>query len=161
MMPMVIQDYIYGHVEKDVPYEELRDKAQAMVGNKLATAMGPSPMDIGEVNWQPAEANTEEGDYSVDAVWPGAQCHNCGGYGHFARDCPPKGLGKGGNKGFVKGGAKGSGTGGFKGNDKGAGKHASAAKALVKAEDEEDREALQTSCQGNCWKCGRAGHQAA
>ena len=99
MMPTTIQDYIYGHVEKDVPYEELRDKVQAMVGNKIATTMGPAPMDVGAVAWQPTagEASADDGgEWGVDAVWPSTQCHQCWGYGHLARDCPTKGPGKGG-----------------------------------------------------------------
>ena len=73
------------------------------------------------------------------------QCHTCKGWGHMARDCPSKGMGKGG-KGFggktnfpyyPKGGYKGKGEG-KDGGGKGKGK----------------------SIIGDCWKCGKTGHRA-
>jgi len=147
-------------VEKDVAYEELRDKVQAMVGNKIATTMGPAPMDVGEVNWQPAAgeaAGEDGGEWGVDAVWPSTQCHQCGGYGHLARDCPTKGPGKGG-KGAEKGGFKGFVKGGFKGVEKGAGK-GGGGKGTWKGGG--GKGGPGKGYQGTCWKCGRVGHKAA
>ena len=84
MMPAVIQDFIYANIDKGTTYIALRDKVQAMVGNKIAVSMGPAPMDVGEV--------VDEEDWEVDAVWPTSQCFKCGGHGHFARDCATKGM---------------------------------------------------------------------
>ena len=42
MMPSVIQDYIYTHVDKKTSYEEMKDKVKAMVSNKLASNMAPA-----------------------------------------------------------------------------------------------------------------------
>lgn len=111
MMPAVIQDFIYANIDKGTTYIALRDKVQAMVGNKIAVSMGPAPMDVGQV--------VDEEDWEVDAVWPTSQCFKCGGHGHFARDCATKGDGKGGGGG--KGGSGGKG-GGEKGMQKGSGK---------------------------------------
>ena len=44
-------------------------------------------------------------NHEIDAVGTQVQCNKCSGWGHFARDCPSKGKGKGGGKtGTIKGG---------------------------------------------------------
>ena len=99
IMPIAIQDYIYTHVEKDSGYEDLKEKVRSMVSNKVAADMGPAPMDIGDVKGQADEWGNEyenqyEGDREVDVVYGDYRCRNCGGYGHFARECPSKGKAK-------------------------------------------------------------------
>ena len=107
-------------------YDELRDKIQAMVSNKIAVSGGPTPMDVGEIAGKGGEGDRWQtgDDWEVDAVWPTSQCHRCGGYGHFARDCATE---KGFEKGKGKGGDKGKGKG-LQNTPKGVGKGASKGK---------------------------------
>ena len=140
MMPLVIQDFIYTHVDKDTKYEEIKDKVKAITGNKLAMNMGPAPMDIGELK------GGEEED--VGLVGAHVQCHRCHGYGHLARDCATsKGKGKTDYKGSSKGDGKASWKSGGKGDGKGYSK--GSGKAAGKG------------YQGICRRCGKVGHKAA
>ena len=70
------------------------------VSNKVAQASGPTPIHIGEVY----DGYGYDGEYEqeITAVGSHVQCHGCGGWGHFKRDCPStakgskgKGTGKG------------------------------------------------------------------
>ena len=153
MMPGPVQDYIYSHVEKDVRYDELRDKIQAMVSNKIAVSGGPTPMDVGEIAGKGGEGDRWQtgDDWEVDAVWPTSQCHRCGGYGHFARDCATE---KGFEKGKGKGGDKGKGKG-LQNTPKGVGKGAS------KGKGGSQKGGSGKGYQGACWNCGKVGHKAA
>ena len=151
MMPAVIQDFIYANIDKGTTYIALRDKVQAMVGNKIAVSMGPAPMDVGQV--------VDEEDWEVDAVWPTSQCSKCGGYGHFARDCATKGDGKGGGGG--KGGSGGKG-GGEKGMQKGSGKSGGGKGYFEKGKGKGwQKGGGGKGYQGTCYKCGKVGHKAA
>ena len=123
-MPAAIQDYIYTHADKETQYVQLREKVRAMIGNKMSMNSGPTPMDIGVLgrgeyddHYHGDEYCSE--DYEVDGINDDT-CRRCGGYGHYARECPTKGKGKG-NYG-VKGkgdynnyGVKGKGNYGAKG----------------------------------------------
>ena len=140
MIPRDLQDMVFqlGHGGADLKYIEVRDKVMS-VANHRSLMVTPTPMDIGRVSVETEEWQEEwwEDDVEVDAVGKG--CHRCGGWGHFARDCPtPKGKGKG--KGVGKGGKGEYATnkgGGKKGSGKGSG------------------------YQGSCWNCGKVGHKAA
>lgn len=168
MLPAAVQDHIYTTIVKGTKYDELRDKIQAFIGNKLAVNMGPAPMDVGEVWWQAgdAEGGDNHDDLGVDAVWPTSQCHRCGGFGHFARECAtPKGGGKGGDAGgkgdFEKGKGKGFDKGGFKGGfSKGMGKGKGFGKDFTKGGFKGGGGGGK-GYQGTCWKCGKIGHTSA
>ena len=170
IMPIVIQDYIYTHVEKDTGYEELKERVRSMVSNKVTASAGPAPMDIGDVKGQGDEwgheyENGYGDEHEVDVVYGDYRCRNCGGYGHFARECPSKGKGKGKGgdkgkgKGFAKGGAaKGDGWG-TKGEGKGFGKASYGYGAKGKGQVQNDK-GKGKGYQGTCWNCGKVGHKA-
>ena len=166
MLPSSLQDYIYTHIDIKTTYDELKEKLRAMVANKVATNMGPAPMDIGNVgrqergeeDWrgQEEEQGYYEEEQQVDAVSGHLQCRTCQGYGHFARECPSRPAGKGDKgkgKGFVnfKGGKGGKGKGGGYGYNPGKGFQ----------NNNFGNKGKGKGYQGMCFRCGKVGHKAA
>ena len=148
MMPVQIQDHIYTTVGKGSKYEEVRDKVQAVVSNKIAINMGPAPMDVGLIGRGDDDQNYYEDDeWNVDGISPNTNCYRCGGYGHLAKDCATaKGGGKGNGKGPDGKGKGYLGKGDGK-NNYGKGKDAG-------------KGGKGKGYQGTCWKCGKIGHKA-
>ena len=99
-MPLVIKEYIYVNVQPDTQYKVIIDKVKTLIRNKVTT--GAVPMDIGHVQAGERDCAEDESKgcpgehYDVDALGFRGRCNNCGGWGHFARECPSKGHGKGG-----------------------------------------------------------------
>ena len=126
-------------------------KRKVMEFTNLVTNYADDKMDIGRIEqWADEEVQDDvdvEEYEQLGAV--NDQCHRCGGYGHFARDCATKGKGKSKGKGkgpLGKGGApsKGGpfGKGGQKG-DKGKGKGGKGHSMAPAAPQ-----------YGVCWTCG-------
>ena len=135
MCPPDVQDLIFQQGDKLDNYSKVRDQIKALCLNRASRVNGPTPMDIGLASQESSGSMWDSmEEWDVDAVGGGAQCYNCGGYGHFSRECPSKGKGKGKGKGGEgKGKAKG------KGKEKGKGKSA-----------------IDTTC----WTCGKSGHRS-
>ena len=169
IMPVAIQDYIYTHADKETKYVQLREKVQAMIGNKISVSTGPVPMDIGDVKGKSDDNDDHCGDYywddiEVDGVGDD-YCLRCGGYGHYAKDCPTKSKGKG--KGLDKGKGKGffKGKGDYNNNVKGKGDYNYNYGAKGKSDYNHNAKGKGKSSkgkgyQGTCWNCGKVGHKA-
>ena len=132
MCPNDVQDLIFQQGDKLDNYLNVRDQIKAIILNRSIRVGRAVPMDIGLASEETGEEWHEE-EWGVDAVSGQAQCHKCGGYGRFARECPSKGKGKGKGKG-----AEGKGKSKGKGKDKGQGKG-----GIV------------------CWTCQKVGHRSA
>ena len=131
MCPHDVQDLIFQQGDKLDDYVKIREQIKAIILNRSSRVGGAVPMDIGLASEESNEDWQEE-EWCVDAVSGQAQRHKCGGFGHFARECPSKGKGKGKGKATDgKGKAKG------KGKDKGQGKG-----GIV------------------CWTCQNVGHRS-
>ena len=160
IMPVAIQDYIYTHADKETKYVQLREKVQAMVNNKISVNAGPVPMDIGDIKGDHDDQGDDHywDDFEIDGVGNHDYCLRCGGYGHYARDCPTKSKGKGKNsdKGKGKGFPKGKGDGGKPTHNygaKGKGDYNNVMKGKGKG-------TKGKGYQGVCWNCGKVGHKA-
>ena len=171
IMPVSIQDFIYTHADKDAKYVHLREKVQAMINNKISINTGPVPMDIGDVKGKCDDHDDHYDDYywddfEVDGVGDNNyNCLKCGGYGHYARDCPTKGKGKGKNSDKGKGKGFFKGKGDYNHNVKGKGDYNYNYGAKGKGEYNHNvkgkgKNAKGKGYQGTCWNCGKVGHKA-
>ena len=99
MMPKDYQDMVLQRYSStgDIRYDQMRDYVIGVAQQKIQMRR-PTPMDVGYMefrNWSEDFCGYCE-DYDVDMVGKaGIQCYKCGGFGHVARECPIKGLGKG------------------------------------------------------------------
>ena len=80
------------------------------VGTSTATDdVKSEPMQLRKVEGSFYDASTDGTTGEQENVWTmmgGKSCHTCGGKGHFARECPSKGKGKGQEGGWSKGGLR-------------------------------------------------------
>ena len=174
IVPKTVQEQVMlGMDEIGDSYEKLKHKILTYVSNRVEQGRtgGAVPMEVDEVWWDQGDPEGEwevdEWGGTVDAVYPGTKCYECGGFGHMARECPRKGKGKGkgkaGEKGKGKGGGKNGGKGwvkgGWKGGDwKGGGKGWNDGKGYGKGGGKSTAKGY--GYQGQCWRCLQIGHKA-
>ena len=105
MLPANLQDWIYQQGESMADYGSMLDKLRALVQNRLSLTSQKHVGGVEEHHWCNEEEEWHEDD--INAVGASVQCHKCEGWGHYSRECPSKGKGKGAAKGGGKGLSKG------------------------------------------------------
>ena len=148
MLPVGLQEHVFTNIKKTDSYRDMADQIREFVSNKVSMNPGGGvPMDVGNVA-QGQEGGWEDEVDDVNAVGFQGQYRNCQGWGHFARECPTKGKGKGpsglSSKGYGKNGGKG-GVPSYGG--KASGKGVNGGKAAG------------GGYQGRCYNCNEVGHK--
>ena len=86
MCPADVQDLIFQQGDKLVDCMKARDQIKTIILNRSSRIAGPVPMDIGLAS-EEDQGNWNEDEWNVDAVIGQSQCHKCGGYWYFPREC--------------------------------------------------------------------------